>query len=52
MLILNPSRCKREGTSTVEESANAPVYDLNGRKVKELRPGRIYVSKGKKFIAK
>ncbi|MBQ5663999.1 MAG: leucine-rich repeat protein [Bacteroidaceae bacterium] len=40
-------------TVDIEESdANAPIYDLTGRKVKELQPGKIYVRKGKKFIAK
>jgi hypothetical protein len=37
---------------TEESDANAPIYDLTGRKVKELQPGKIYVRKGKKFIAK
>ena len=34
--------------------ANAPIYDIYGRKVKAsaLRPGCIYVRKGYKFIAK
>ena len=35
-----------------EDDANAPTYDLSGRKVKELKAGKIYVRKGKKFIAK
>ena len=35
-----------------ENNANAPIYDLSGRRVKELQPGKIYVRKGKKFIAK
>lgn len=30
---------------------SAPVYDLNGRRVKTVRPGQIYLQKGKKFIA-
>ena len=34
------------------DDANAPTYDLNGRTVTELQPGKIYVRKGKKFIAK
>ena len=34
------------------DEANAPIYDLSGRKVKELQPGKMYISKGKKFIAK
>ena len=37
---------------TEESDANAPIYDLSGRRVKELQPGKIYVRKGKKFIAK
>lgn len=32
--------------------ADAPMYDLSGRRVKELKAGKIYVRKGKKFIAK
>ena len=37
----------------VEESdANAPIYDLSGRRVKETTAGKIYIRKGKKFIAK
>jgi hypothetical protein len=35
-----------------EDDANTPTYDLSGRKVKELKAGKIYVRKGKKFIAK
>ena len=35
-----------------ENDANAPIYDLSGRTVKELQPGKIYIRKGKKFIAK
>ena len=34
------------------DDENAPTYDLNGRTVTELTPGKIYVRKGKKFIAK
>jgi hypothetical protein len=34
------------------DEADATIYDLNGRTVKELQPGKIYVRKGKKFIAK
>jgi hypothetical protein len=29
---------------------NAPVYDLNGRRVTDLLPATIYVQNGKKFI--
>lgn len=37
----------------VEEiSADAPIYDLLGRSVKELKAGQIYVRGGKKFIAR
>ena len=35
-----------------ENDANAPIYDLSGRRVKELQPGKMYIRKGKKFIAK
>lgn len=34
------------------DETDVPIYDLNGRTVKELQPGKIYVRKGKKFIAK
>ena len=34
------------------DEANAPIYDLSGRRVKELKAGKMYISKGKKFIAK
>jgi hypothetical protein len=34
------------------DDANAPVYDLMGRKVTNLIPGVIYIRGGKKFIAK
>ena len=37
----------------VESSdANAPVYDMFGRRVTNLIPGVIYIRGGKKFIAK
>ena len=38
----------------VENNTDAAIYDLSGRRVKasELKPGSIYVRKGKKFIAK
>ena len=35
-----------------ESNVNAPTYDMQGRRVTELQPGRIYVRSGKKFIAK
>ncbi|MBE6302660.1 MAG: hypothetical protein E7089_01840 [Bacteroidales bacterium] len=31
--------------------ANAPTYDLSGRRVKETTAGKIYIRKGKKFVA-
>jgi hypothetical protein len=31
---------------------NDPIYDLYGRRVYNLQPGNIYISKGKKFIYK
>ena len=34
------------------DDSEAPVYDLNGRKTTTLEKGKIYVRKGKKFIAK
>ena len=32
--------------------ADAPVYDLSGQRVLKTVPGNVYVSKGRKFIAK
>ena len=32
--------------------ANAPIYDMMGRKVTNMQPGKIYIRGGKKFIAK
>ena len=32
--------------------ADAPVYDLSGQRVLKTIPGNVYVSKGRKFIAK
>lgn len=34
-----------------ENCSNDATYDMNGRKVTELEPGKIYVRRGKKFIA-
>ena len=34
-----------------EYEGNSATYDMNGRKVTELESGKIYVRKGKKFIA-
>ena len=34
------------------DDANAPVYDLFGRKVNQLQPGVIYIRNGKKFVAR
>ena len=35
-----------------EGDADAPVYDLSGQRVLKTIPGNVYVSKGRKFIAK
>ena len=35
-----------------ESDADAPVYDLSGQRVLKTIPGNVYVSKGRKFIAK
>ena len=35
-----------------ESDADAPVYDLSGQRVLKTVPGNVYVSKGRKFIAK
>ena len=35
-----------------EGDADAPVYDLSGQRVLKTVPGNVYVSKGRKFIAK
>ena len=32
--------------------ANAPIYDMMGRKVTNMQPGMMYIRGGKKFIAK
>ncbi|MBQ5729971.1 MAG: hypothetical protein IIV54_06240 [Bacteroidaceae bacterium] len=38
---------------TVEtENANAPIYDLSGRRVLSTVKGGIYIQNGKKFIVK
>ena len=33
-------------------NGDAPVYDLSGQRVLKTVPGNVYVSKGRKFIAK
>ena len=35
-----------------ESDADAAVYDLSGQRVLTTIPGNVYVSKGRKFIAK
>lgn len=35
-----------------ESDTDAPVYDLSGQRVLKTVPGNVYVSKGRKFIAK
>lgn len=38
--------------SVTTESEDAPVYDLSGRRVQQTAKGGVYVTNGKKFIAK
>ncbi len=38
--------------SVVTEAEDAPVYDLSGRRVQQTTKGGVYVTNGKKFIAK
>ena len=38
--------------SVVAEAEDAPVYDLSGRRVQQTTKGGVYVTNGKKFIAK
>jgi len=40
-----------EGFNIVIEDANAPIYDLQGRKVVNTVKGGIYIKNGKKFVA-
>jgi len=35
---------------SLDEVQDAPIYDLQGRRVLNLERGQIYVTKGKKFI--
>lgn len=37
--------------SPLAPSADAPLYDLSGRRVEKARPGSIYIRNGKKFIS-
>ena len=38
--------------SVATEAENAPIYDLSGRRVQQTTKGGVYVTNGKKFIAK
>jgi hypothetical protein len=45
------------GTTAIESvlngtNANAPIYDLSGRRVMNAVKGGIYIQNGKKFIVK
>jgi len=40
-----------EAIKAIVEDANAPIYDLQGRKVVNTVKGGIYIKNGKKFIA-
>ena len=48
-------RIRREGDATdieeVVEDAEVIIYDLTGRRVKEMQPGRIYIVNGEKWLA-
>ncbi|MGN1376308.1 MAG: polysaccharide lyase family 1 protein [Prevotella sp.] len=41
-----------ESLADTSDEKPAPIYDLMGRKVNVLQPGRIYICKGKKFVSK
>jgi hypothetical protein len=47
-----------DGTTAIESvlnngaDANAPIYDLSGRRVMNAVKGGIYIQNGKKFIVK
>ena len=47
-------RIHREGDATdieeVVEDAEVIIYDLTGRRVKEMHPGRVYIVNGKKIV--
>ena len=38
--------------SVATEVEDAPIYDLSGRRVQQTTKGGVYVTNGKKFIAK
>ena len=38
--------------TVVKENANAPIFDLSGRRVVNVTKGGIYIQNGKKFIVK
>ena len=38
--------------SVATEAEDAPIYDLSGRRVQQTTKGGVYVTNGKKFIAK
>ena len=38
--------------TVVKENANAPIFDLSGRRVVNVAKGGIYIQNGKKFIVK
>ena len=40
------------GGTAENENGDAPIYDLSGQRVLKTVPGNVYVSKGRKFIAK
>ncbi len=41
-----------DGAAAEGAGVDAPVYDLSGQRVLKTIPGNVYVSKGRKFIAK
>lgn len=38
------------GINAADDSDNAPIYDLSGRRVNNTQKGGVYVKKGKKFV--
>lgn len=49
-LALNFGTVTAISNAAVESNANAPIYDLTGRKVANAVKGGIYIQNGKKFV--
>ena len=47
----NPSPTMIELNNAVVDDADAPIFDLQGRKVKAVKAG-VYIKKGKKYVVK